>query len=181
MTTAFAIATDVATPIEARPSFASVAEEHLTGVFRYLTHFTGDRHLAEDLTSSAFERAQRDWHRFDPDKGSPRVWLIEVARRVALDHFRGEKRRRTRDANWAATEPLSAAAPDVEVDNPLLKEALSRLSRAERELIALRVVLEFSTTEAARISGGSPTKVSTSLHRALGKLRREMEAADAPA
>lgn len=181
MTTAFAIATDVATPADARPSFASVAEEHLSGVLRYLTHFTGDRHLAEDLTSAAFERALRDWHRFDPDKGSARVWLIEVSRRVALDHFRGEKRRRRRDTNWAVREPQAAPAPETEVADSRLRDALSRLSRAERELIALRVVLEFDTAETARIAGASPTGVSSSLHRALGKLRREMEAADAPA
>lgn len=181
MTTTFAIATDVASPADARPSFASAAEENLDGVFRYLTHFTGDRHLAEDLTSAAFERALRDWHRFDPGKGSARVWLIEVSRRVALDHFRSEKRRRRRDTNWVAKEPHEAPAPELGVVDPQLKDALTRLSRAERELIALRVVLEFDTAETARIADSSPTGVSSALHRALGKLRREMEGADAPA
>lgn len=181
MTTAFAIATEVASPADARPSFAAAAEEHLSGVLRYLTHVTGDRHLAEDLTSATFERALRDWHRFDPDKGSARVWLIEVSRRVALDHFRSETRRRRRDTTWSAREPQAAPAPETEVSDLRLRQALSRLSRAERELIALRVVLEFDTAETARIADRSPSGVSTSLHRALGKLRREMEADDAPA
>lgn len=181
MTTAFAIATDVATPADARPGFAAAAEEHLSGVLRYLTHFTGNRHLAEDLTSAAFERALRDWHRFDPAKGSARVWLIEVSRRVALDHFRGERRRRRRDASWAAQEPAAVPAPEAEIGDRRLRTALAGLTRAERELIALRVVLEFDTAETARIAGSSPTGVSSALHRALGKLRREMEAVDVPA
>ena len=65
---------------EARPAFADVAEAHLDAVFRYLAHLVGDRHLAEDLTSATFERALRDWHRYDPRRGRPSVWLVEIAR-----------------------------------------------------------------------------------------------------
>ena len=54
----------------ARPRFADVAAENLDGVHRYLCHLTGDRDLADDLTSATFERALRDWGRYDPARGS---------------------------------------------------------------------------------------------------------------
>ncbi len=66
------------------------------GSDRYLGHLVGDRHLAEDLTSATFERAMRDWRRYDAAKGRPSVWLVAMARGVALDHFRREGRRRAR-------------------------------------------------------------------------------------
>jgi DNA-directed RNA polymerase specialized sigma24 family protein len=53
---------------------------------------------------------------------------------------------------------------------PWLERALGRLSAAEREVIALRVVLEIDGEAAARLLGISPTACSTRLHRALRKL-----------
>ena len=83
-------------------TFAQAAEAHLDDVYGYLAWFTGDRFVAEDLTGETFERALRLWHRFDPARGSARTWLCQVARTVALDHFRSE-RRRTRREELAAS------------------------------------------------------------------------------
>ena len=59
--------------------------------------------------------------------------------------------------------------------SPALEEALGRLSAADRELIALRVVLELDTETAARILGISTTACSTRLSRALNKLQEEID------
>src|SRR6266542_673496 len=77
----------------ARPLFADVAERHLDDVYRYLLVFVRDASLAEDLAAETFERALRSWRRFDPRRSSPRTWLCAIARNVALDHFRAERRR----------------------------------------------------------------------------------------
>ena len=159
-----------------RPRFADVAEENLDGVHRYLCHLVGDRHLADDLTSATFERALRDWGRFDPARGRPSVWLIEVARRVALDHFRKDGRRRAREERYASGVPEAVPGPqDLGGFSPGLRAALARLSRAERELVALRVVLGLDAAEAGRVAGMSASAVGTGLHRALTKLRQEVE------
>ena len=70
-------------PVEV-PSFASVAERHLDDVHSYLVYFTRDRGVAEDLTAETFERALRQWQRFDPRRGSARTWLCQLARTTAL-------------------------------------------------------------------------------------------------
>src|SRR5437763_601710 len=90
----------------ARPLFADVAERHLDDVYRYLLVFTRDATLAEDLAAETFERALRSWRRFDPRRAAPRTWLCTIARNVALDHFRAERRRLARE--HAATEPQRA-------------------------------------------------------------------------
>src|SRR2546430_13932526 len=74
-------------------TFAQAAESHLDDVYGYLAWFTGDRAVAEELTGATFERALRLWHRFDPVRGSAQTWLCQVARTLALDHFRSERRR----------------------------------------------------------------------------------------
>src|SRR3954466_11956508 len=80
-----------------RPAFSAVAEAELDAVHRYLLFLTGDRAVAEDLTGETFEKAFRTWRRFDPRRGSARTWLCQIARTVALDHFRSEERRRRRE------------------------------------------------------------------------------------
>src|SRR2546426_7594404 len=82
-------------------SFASVAEEHLDDVYRYLLYMTRNPHLAEDLAAETFERALRRWRRFDSRRASARTWLCQLARSTALDHFRAEQRRRRRDDSYA--------------------------------------------------------------------------------
>src|SRR5919109_1367656 len=86
-------------------SFAQAAEAHLNDVFGYLLYFTGNRSAAEELTGETFERALRLWHRFDPRRGSVRTWLCQVARTVALDHFRSERRRARREEAYALGLP----------------------------------------------------------------------------
>jgi RNA polymerase sigma factor (sigma-70 family) len=158
-----------------RPSFAAVVAAHQDAVYRYLVHLVRNHHLAEDLASATFERALRDWHRYDARKGTPAVWLVQIARLVALDHFRSEDRRRARETRYAAAEPRETGADALPAGaSSALREALGRLSRAEREIVALRVVLEMDTREVAQTLGISASAVTTQLHRAMTKLRREV-------
>ena len=155
-----------------RPTFAEVAEEHLDDVFGYLAYLTRDRVQAEDLASSTFEKALRLWERFDPERGSSRTWLLGIARTTALDWFRAESRRRKREE--AAALPERVDEVFVEGLSPELEAALATLSAGEREVLALRVVLELDGDATARVLGISPTAVSTRLSRALKRLEERV-------
>ena len=158
-------------------SFAAAARHHLDAVYRYLLAMTKDATLAEDLTSETFERALRRWHRFDPDRSGERTWLLMIARSAALDHFRGEERRSRREERFARAQDYEQL--DVRIDlglSPALEQALAELSAAEREVIALRVVVELDGDTAARVLGISRTACSTRLSRALRKLEERMSA-----
>ena len=157
--------------------FSEAAEQHLDDVFAFLVYLTGDRMLADDLTAETFARALERWRRFDPARGSARAWLCQLARSAALDHFRAEERRRRREGRFAAGERREGAEP-VFGDglSAELEQALARLSAAEREVVALRVVLELDGEVAARVLGISATACSTRLSRALQKLEKEVSA-----
>lgn len=162
-----------------RPTFAAAAEELLDDVYGYLLYITKDWAVAEDLTSETFETALRRWSRFDPRRGSARAWLLAIARSTALDWFRAERRRRRREER-AGTRELPPNTDPVLGDalSPELEAALARLSASEREVIALRIVLELDGEETARLLGITPTAVSTRLHRALTKLEERMREDD---
>jgi RNA polymerase sigma-70 factor (ECF subfamily) len=155
--------------------FAAVCEENLDGVLGYLLYLTGNRTVAEDLTAETFERALRRLRRFDPRRGSARTWLLTLARSTALDHFRSEQRRRRREGTYALQElAVGEGEPFGHGYSPALEAALQSLSAGEREVVALRVLLDLDGETAARLLGISPTTCSTRLHRALQKLEEKV-------
>ena len=155
--------------------FAEAAERHLDDVYGYLVWLTGDRTVAEDLAGATFERALRLWHRYDPRRGSARTWLCQVARTVALDHFRAERRRQRREL--LAAVPEAVPAPELGGLSPALETALRTLSAAEREVVALRVVLDLDAASAAALLGISTSNCTTRLSRALHKLEEALSVA----
>ena len=156
-------------------SFAAAAEAHLDDVHSYLLYLTGDRAVSEDLTAETFERALRHWQRFDPQRASAKTWLCHVARSTALDHFRAESRRRKRETVYTLREmPPSDEGVFGEGLSPELECALTTLSAGEREVIALRILLDLDGESAARLLGISATACSTRLSRALKKLEEKV-------
>jgi RNA polymerase sigma-70 factor (ECF subfamily) len=158
--------------VEPKPTFAACAERHLDDVYRYLLMLTRDATLAEDLTSETFERALRSWRRFDARRASARTWLCVIARNTALDWFRSERRRRRRE-EAAAGEPGIVEQPELGL-SPALERALNELSAADREVIALRIVLDLDPDTAARLIGVSETACTTRLNRALKRLEERL-------
>jgi RNA polymerase sigma factor (sigma-70 family) len=156
-------------------TFAQAAETHLDDVYGYLAWFTSDRFVAEELTAETFERALRLWHRFDPGRGSARTWLCQVARTVALDHFRSERRRSRREQLAAGHERVDERF--AEGLSPDLEAALAKLSAGEREVVALRILLDLDAGAASRVLGISETNCTTRLSRALKKLEEALHVA----
>jgi RNA polymerase sigma-70 factor (ECF subfamily) len=155
--------------------FAQVAEEHLSEVYGYLVYMTGDRGLAEELTSATFEKAFRSWSRFDPRRAGVGTWLCTIARSAAIDHFRAEDRRRRREDSYAVRQEFEVRELRfAEGMSPALERALAELTAADREVIALRVVLDFDPEETARLLGISRTACTTRLSRALAKLQEKV-------
>ena len=170
-----AVTIDAPRPVHAAtPSFAAVAEELLDDVYGYLLYLTKNWAVAEDLTGETFEAAFKKWRRFDPGRGTPRAWLLAIARSTALDWFRADARRRKREERAETAGRRDESGSFGEGFSPELAESLRSLSAGEREVVALRIVLDLDGEEAARLLGISPTAVSTRLSRALSKLEERM-------
>ncbi len=163
------------TQTTAPPTFADAAERHLDDVFGYLLYLTRDRTLADDLSGATFEKALRQWSRFD---SAPRhAPAPGCSASPARPHSTGSGP--SRDATAARRRPLRRRRRRrptfVEGLSPELQAALATLSAGEREVLALRIVIELDGDQTARVLGISPTAVSTRLSRALHETRREGE------
>lgn len=157
----------------ARQAFDEVVAQQLDAVYGYLVYMTGDRSAAEDLAAETFEKAFRTWRRFDPRRSSPRTWLCSIAHNVAIDWFRAEARRRRREDAYMRDRDVVDDFGDGLPGQ--LEETLRELSPAEREVVALRVLLDLDGPSAARVLGISQTACSTRLSRALKRLEERMD------
>ena len=140
-------------------------------VYAYVAYRIGDGPDAEDLTSEVFERALKYRGSYDPGRGGPLPWLIGIARRCV-----DGRRYIPVQANPAETE--QATAHDLEasaLERLTLASAVSGLDDRSRELIALRYGADLSARQIAVVLGLKTNAVEVALHRALARVRAELE------
>lgn len=148
-------------------------------VYGFFGYHRLSRQDTEDLTQATFERAIRAWQRFDPQRASPKTWLIAIAQNLLIDHHRRERSRRHSSIHQEGFDEalLGSAPPPGELFElaPALSEALTSLSEREREVIALRFGGELSGPEIAALLGLSLANVQQIASRGLRKLRAQLE------
>jgi RNA polymerase sigma-70 factor (ECF subfamily) len=135
---------------------------------------------AEDAAQEAFVKAWRALPRFH--SGSPfRPWLLTIVANEARSRRRSLARRDAAAARAAVAPPAVArSAEDSALDaaraNALLA-AIARLPDAQREVVALRYLLDLSEAETAKVLRCRPGTVKSRLSRALERLRAQEGAA----
>jgi RNA polymerase sigma-70 factor (ECF subfamily) len=151
----------------------AVYREYGRLVYTVALRALGSRELAEDAAQQTFVQAWRAAHSFDPGRELG-PWLVTIARRVAIDIHRRERRRehdRLDDA--ASTEPaLIAGPPDIERSYAAweLRRALDDLPAEERELVELNHLQGLTHSEIAERLGvpvGTVKSRSFRAHRRL--------------
>jgi RNA polymerase sigma factor (sigma-70 family) len=143
-------------------------KELIRRVYAYCAYRLGDGPDAEDATSDAFERALRYRKTYDPKKGTPAAWMIGIARR-SIDDVRGARLNVT---DLESEEPAPQYDTALRLD---VATAVARLDQRDRELIALRYGADLKASEIAKLLELKTNAVEVALHRALGRLRVELE------
>lgn len=135
-------------------------------VCNFLQQMTRQREDTEDLAQQTFIKAYQHIDRVDPER--PIInWLLTIARRTALNHFRSAKKWEFVPADLASSEPTPARQLEVQdrADN-LWARARRILSQREFEALWLRFAEELSVEETARVMGLTQIHVKVLVHRA---------------
>jgi RNA polymerase sigma factor (sigma-70 family) len=164
--------------------FEAFYREQVEGVRRFVVRRVGDRDRAADLTAEIFLAAIDSAHRYRPRLGTPRAWLLGIARVLVANDGRRRSRQRVGEERLRGSALLDeddAAALDARIDAATrsreLYAAMDRLSEGERAVLELVAIDDLSLTEAAAAAGVRPVTARVRLHRARRKLRTELEAA----
>lgn len=139
-------------------------------------HLTlGRRADAEDLVQEVFLRALKGWPRFR-HRSEPRTWLWAITRNVLREYYRARPATEPLPEDLGTEGPTNAAESRID-----LTRALQALPRAQREVVILRLIQDYSVRDAARALGWPEVRVRVTLHRALGRLRELLKPGPDPA
>ncbi len=118
------------TPRLDRDSFERVYGQHSKAVFN--TAFcTAGADLASDITQETFMRYWQYPERFDPTRGSIRMYLLTIAHKLGVDTIRSRNARRVRENRTCDSFDQPAHGVDHDV---LRGERVERLLRAVERL-----------------------------------------------
>ena len=156
-------------------AFARLYDQFMPKVFRYINYRIVDMHMAEDLTSTVFEKALTKFKSYDSEKAGFSTWIFSIARNTLIDHYRTHKADRNVPLENAL--PLSAETVSVEEvitreeECQILQKCVKELSAREQEIISLKFGGEMTNREIARMTGLSESNVGTTIFRTVRKLR----------
>jgi RNA polymerase sigma-70 factor (ECF subfamily) len=156
------------------------AATHLPRVLRFAAMVSPPGTDPEDLAQEAMVRALVHLDRFDPARGTADAWLWRIVVNLARDAGRVAGRtellleRLASRAGPLAEVSAETAALDRIRDQDLL-EAVRRLPRRYRSLIALRYGAGLSSPEIAELLGTTRMTVVKAIGRALAQMRTDLE------
>lgn len=146
-------------------------EQAAAPLHAFISRFTRDRALAEEVLQEVFVRAWRRACHLEPRSDALRRWLFAVTRNHLIDAWRVR-------ARWSVTtygvQPSAApAVDDVDriVRRRVLADALRELTPQHRDVLVERYVQCRSIAETARELGVSAGTVKSRAHHALRALR----------
>jgi RNA polymerase sigma-70 factor (ECF subfamily) len=162
-------------------AFAVLYRRYVGRVYAFAYRRSGSRDVAEEVTSSTFERAWRAMPSFAWRGGGFGPWLFAIAARELAAWYR----RNARSGNERAQRALRLLHPGtVEVDDErtgaadelaLLRAAMSTLPERYQEAISLRHLAGLEPAEAAAALGCTKAVLAVTLHRATKALRKAIE------
>lgn len=129
---------------------------------------TGSRDAAEDLVAEAFARAWSRWRQVRQHP-APQAWVVATALNANVSSWR----RRRLEQPLPGDQELPSADPGTPAD-PDVMAALLCLPVRQRQVIALRFMLDLDTAQTARTLGMAPGTVTAHTARAIARLRAEL-------
>jgi RNA polymerase sigma factor (sigma-70 family) len=149
--------------------FQRFLDAHRDDVWRFLVASVG-RDAADDCFQETFLAAMRAYPRMRPD--NPRAWVLTIAHRKALDHFRARKRR----AVPVGDLPEVPAPEDQQIRDDGVWQRVHALPAKQRAAVLLRFAGDLTHSEVASVMGVSEEAARRNTFEGLRKLRQEMTA-----
>jgi RNA polymerase sigma-70 factor (sigma-E family) len=149
-----------------------------TRLLRTAVFLVADRHLAEDLVQTAFERTARHWRRV-VRFGDPEAYARRVLVNLAIDDTRRRRRKPLLPGGGAQElERFGGAAPDPRIADlelrDLIERSLAALPPRQRAVLVLRYWCDLTEREIAADLGISTGTVKSQAARALARLQQDL-------
>ncbi|HEY4281250.1 MAG TPA: RNA polymerase sigma factor [Conexibacter sp.] len=164
-----------------RARFELLFDRHRRAVLGYALRRVNEPADAADVLAETFLVA---WRRLKdvPPGDDARPWLLGVARRVLANQRRGARRRNglAERLGHELSAQVPTLTPPADGDPASVRQALDRLSAADREIVLLAGWEELEPAQIAVVLGLRPAAARSRLHRARTRLRAALDASAEP-
>jgi RNA polymerase sigma factor (sigma-70 family) len=150
--------------------YRSAADECLRAVLVSI----GDQDTARELVDEAFARAWASWRTVSRHP-APKAWVVRTALNTGISRWRRRRREiPVSDLARITDLPAASGAAASPVD-PRIMAAVMRLPARQRQVVALRLILDLDTARSAEVLGIAPGTVMAHLGRAMAALRHDLQ------
>ncbi|HEX7898513.1 MAG TPA: sigma-70 family RNA polymerase sigma factor [Planctomycetota bacterium] len=159
------------------PAFSQIVRLYQSRVRAFIGRWVRDASVVEDLAQDTFVRAYRALPNYRGES-SLAVWLLGIARNLALMHLRDESRRRAKESDvlqlalsrWLT--PALETDPDHDRALSALEACVDSLPDHSAELVQAHYFQGRGVAEMARASGKKESALGMTLLRIREILRR---------
>jgi RNA polymerase sigma-70 factor (ECF subfamily) len=166
--------TDVpAASVEREVAFHRLVDRQLDRCYRLATVVLGDQTEAQDAVHDAFVTA---WRKYDTLRDPARfeAWFDRVVVNACRDRMRRARHQWVEDLS-ARTDIAGPDPTDTIADEIVVRRALDRLQSDDRIVLALRFYRDMKVDDIAEVMGLNPRAASSRLHRAVERLRHNLD------
>lgn len=156
-----------------RLNFAEFYRRSADECLRSVLVSVGDQDIAQELVDEAFARAWASWRTVSKHP-APKAWVVRTALNANISRWR-RRRREVSVPDPGLVADLAAVDGSTEVPiDPRIMAALLRLPGRQRQVVALRLILDLDTGRTAEVLGIAPGTVMAHMGRAMAALRHDL-------
>ncbi|MFN3874687.1 MAG: sigma-70 family RNA polymerase sigma factor [Flavobacteriales bacterium] len=154
-------------------ALAELYDAYAAAINGVVLRMLGDAALAEEALQDTFLRVWRGAADYDPSKGRPFTWMVNIARNRAIDMLRSSEVRKAQAIQGLdrAVYRLGSGDGHADVESADLKGSLGRLRPEHRQLIDMAYYQGYSQQEIAHATGIPLGTVKSRTRAALAELR----------
>ncbi len=158
-------------------AFEELYNHYLPRIYGFLLNRTGQKELAEDLTSEVFAKALANLPRYDDRGITFAAWLFKIARNSLIDFSRKKKEilvdsTEIYEPENSRHEQSAIGSLEQDEKNVLIRKTLGHLPEKYQTVLSLKFFEELSNDEIAEIVGCGKSAVAVRVHRALKMMQK---------
>lgn len=157
-------------------AFGILYDQNFDKIYAYVQRKTGDRQLAEDLTSETFTKALANISKFQVTGQPFAAWLYRIASNLVTDYYRSRKviEPHNDELQIASSGPTPEDAALLLDDQQAVSRAIRSLSPDQQDVVLMRFSGGLKLKEIAKAVGKTEGAVKALMFRALGSLKGKL-------
>lgn len=160
--------------------FGELYDRFYDRIYTFAYRRTGNPEEAADVAAAVFHAALVHIRDFEPRDVPVSAWLYRIASHKLADHYR--RRYRAAQIDLASVEQMPADGADpfeavtTQQQHEAVNRALAMLPEGDQTVLSLTFFDDLSREQVAEVMGITVNNVYVRLHRALERLRRQLQA-----